>query len=253
MEAVWLWTTEGWNQPGNGMMGAVSLSTDTRAPGEVPGSPPATRHRAGLWKDPRLVIGVALVAVSALLGATLLGGADATVGVWAARTPLARGQDVTAGDLVRRQVRFAEQADADRYVSAGTTLPSDAVLVRDVGPGELLPRAALGTAADGSSVEVPLSVPAEAVPATVRSGSVVDVWVTPDPSLAPAGSAVGGDTESALVFAGVTVLAVSRSGGALGPSPTRQVIVGVEADLEDRLPAALARVARGSVVLVRRP
>lgn len=234
-------------------MTPVSLSTDPRARGvEVPGSPPATRHRAALWKDPRLVVGVALVALSALFGATVLGGADATVGVWATRAPLARGQDVGPGDLVRREVRFADQVDADRYLSADSTLPDGAVLARDVGPGELLPRAALGAGSGASSVEVPLSVPAEAVPATVRRGSVVDVWVTPDPDLAPAGSPEGSGTESALVFGQVTVLAVSRSGGALGPSATRQVIVGVEPGQERTLPTALARLARGSVVLVRR-
>ncbi|MGZ5416852.1 MAG: SAF domain-containing protein [Nocardioides sp.] len=230
----------------------MSLSTEPRARGaEVPGSPPATRHRVSLWKDPRLVVGVALVAVSALFGATLLGGADATVGVWAARDALARGQDVGPDDLVRREVRFADRADADRYVSAGSPLPDGAVLLRDVGPGELLPRAALGTGSGVGQVEVPLSVPAEAVPATVRRGSVVDVWVTADPSLAPAtkDEQVG----STLVFGRVTVLAVSRSGGALGPSATRQVIVGVEPGQEDTIPAALATIARGSVVLVRRP
>ena len=217
----------------------------------MPGSPPATRHRVSFWKDPRLVVGVALVAVSALFGATLLGGADATVGVWAAREPLARGQDVGPADLVRREVRFADQADADRYVSAGSAFPDGAVLLRDVGPGELLPRAALGTGSGAGQVEVPLSVPAESVPATVRPGSVVDVWVTADPSLAPAGK--DDQAGSSLVFGQVTVLSVSRSGGALGPSATRQVIVGVEPGQEDTIPAALATIARGSVVLVRRP
>jgi hypothetical protein len=55
------------------------------------------------------------------------------------------------------------------------------------------------------------------------------------------------------VFAGVTVVAVSRSGGALGPTPTRQVIVGVEDSVQDYLPTALAELARGWVVLVRKP
>jgi hypothetical protein len=232
----------------------VSLSTDPRARGvEVPGSPPATRRRAGFWTDPRLAVGVALVAVSALLGATLLGGADATVGVWAARVALSDGQALSAEDLVCREVRFADQADADRYVSADKALPSGTVLARDVGPGELVPRAALGTAEGADPVvEVPLSVPTDAVPATLRPGSVVDVWVTPDPALA-ADAADGEGADASLVLGRVRVLSVSRAGGALGPSATRQVIVGVEPDQEDALPAALAQLARGSVVLVRRP
>jgi hypothetical protein len=231
----------------------VSLSTDPRARGvEVPGSPPATRHRARFWTDPRLAVGVALVAVSALLGATLLGGADATVGVWAARVALTDGQPLSAEDLVRREVRFADQADADRYVSADAAPPAGTVLARDVGAGELVPRAALGAPDRAAVVEVPLSVPADAVPATLRPGSVVDVWVTPDPALT-SGTAGGEGAESALVLGRVPVLSVARAGGALGPSASRQVIVGVEPGQEDALPAALAQLARGSVVLVRRP
>lgn len=232
---------------------SVSVSTDPRARGaELPASPPATRHRAGFWKDPRLAVGVALVAVCALLGATVLGGADATVGVWAARVPLTDGQALVAGDLVRREVRFTADGDANRYVSADAPLPAGTVLTRDVGPGELLPRATLGTTDRAAAVEVPLSVPTDAVPATLRPGSVVDVWVTPDPDLAADVSAAK-DAGSVLVLGRVRVLSVSRAGGALGPTASRQVIVGVEPSQEDALPAALAQLARGSVVLVRRP
>lgn len=232
----------------------MSLSTDPRArAADVPGSPPATRHRARAWKDPRLAVGVALVAVCALLGATVLGGADATVGVWAARVPLTGGQALAADHLVRREVRFADQTDADRYVSASDALPAGTTLARDVGPGELLPRAALRTAGGAAAaVEVPLSVPTEVVPATLRPGSVVDVWVTPDPDLA-ADASRAADADSVLVLGRVTVLSVSRAGGSLGPSAVRQVIVGVEPGQEDLLPGALAQLARGSVVLVRRP
>lgn len=231
----------------------VSVSTDSRArSADLPGSPPATRPRAGFWKDPRLAVGVALVAVCALLGATLLGGADATAGVWAARAPLVEGQAVTAADLVRREVRFADQTDADRYLSADAALPAGAVLARDVGPGELLPRGVLGGGSTEAAVEVPLSVPTDGVPATLRPGSLVDVWVTPDPDVAADVSATRA-AESSLVLARVKVLSFSRAGGALGPSATRQVIVGVEPGQEDALPVALAQLARGSVVLVRRP
>lgn len=231
----------------------MSVSTDPRASGTgLPGSPPAARHRAGLWRDPRLAVGVALVAVCALLGATVLGGADATVGVWAARVPLTGGQALAPADLVRREVRFADGADADRYVSADAPLPAGTVLTRDVGPGELLPRTTLGSTGRAAAVEVPLSVPTDAVPATLRAGSVVDVWVTPDPDLAADASAAG-DAGSVLVLGRVRVVSLSRAGGALGPTATRQVIVGVEPSQEDALPTALAQLARGSVVLVRRP
>ncbi len=199
------------------------------------------------------MVGVALVAVSALFGAVLLGGGQATSAVWAARGAMAEGQPVAAADLVRREVRFVDPAQRDRYLSAETPVPDAAVLARDVGAGELLPVAALAAGPPQQVVEVPLDVPADAVPATVRRGSVVDVWVTPDPALDPGGDGSADPVRSALVFGRVRVLAVSRGGGALGPRATSQVIVGVVPAQEKGLPEALARLARGSVVLVRRP
>jgi hypothetical protein len=233
------------------MMSPVSTSADSRGPVENPAaSPPASRLPQARWRDPRLVVGIAIVALSVLLGARLLGSADDSVGVWATRTELSAGQQLAAGDLVRRQVRFADGSDADRYLSADAAVPAGSALVRDVGAGELLPRGALGVVAGEPLVEVPLSVGTDAVPVTVRVGSVVDVWVTTDPTEAQA--ARGRPQESTLVFDDVRIVAAPRSGAALGPSATRQVIVGVGADQQGRLPAAIAAVSRGIVLITRR-
>jgi hypothetical protein len=200
------------------------------------------------------VVGIAVIAVCALLGARLLDASDDTVPVWAARGSLAEGQPLTAADVTRRQVRFADRADADRYLSAESALPDGTVLARAVGAGELLPRAAVGPAGTGDLTEVPLSVGTEAVPATVRVGSVVDVWVTPDGTLTDAGSATGGAPggpvpRSTLVFDDVAVVSAPRTGTSLGPAATRQVIVGVGGEQLSRLPRALAALAGGTVVL----
>lgn len=229
------------------MMVPVSL-TETRAT-ELPASPRATRHRASAWRDPRLLVGVVLVAGSGLLGATLLAG-DATVAVWATRDALAEGEPVRADALVRREVRFSDQSDADRYLAAADTLPGGATLSRDVGAGELLPRAAIAQDQEAPVVELPLRVAAEAVPATVRTGSVVDVWVTPSPDRA---ATIDGDAAARLVLSDVRVLAVSRGGGALGAAAERQVIVGLDQAQEPDLAGALAEMAAGDVVLVRKP
>ncbi len=153
--------------------------------------------------------------------------------------------------VVRREVRFADQADADRYVSAARPLPGGAVFVRDVGPGELVPRAAISTEPSAPVLEVPLRVADEAVPASVRTGSRVDVWVTPGPDAALSGNADAGT--AVVVLEDVSVLAVSRDGSALGPAAERQVIVGLEQSREAELADALGEMATGSVVLVRRP
>ncbi len=232
------------------MIGTMTAGTDSRpAPVSAPASPEATRHRSRAWRDPRLVVGVGLVALSVLLGARLLGGAHATVGVWAARSTLHAGQRLRPADLVRTEVRFDNRADADRYLSAGAPITPGTLLARDVGAGELLPRAAVSGRRAGPLTEVPLAVPAESVPTTVRVGSVVDVWVTPDPGTD--GSSARTTAKAMLVFDDVAVVATPRSGTALGPSASRQVIVGVDGAQQARLPEALARVAGGTVLLTR--
>lgn len=218
---------------------------------QTPVSPAATRSVRSRWRDPRLVLGVALVATCALLGARLLASADDTVGVWTARSTLDAGRLVTGADVVRREVRFADQRAADRYLSAEEALPAGTSLARTVGEGELLPRAALAAGGGARLTEVPLSVETESVPATVRVGTLVDVWVTPDLAVSGAGAAAEGSraARSTLVFDDVSVVSAPHPGSSLGPTATRQVIVGVAPDQEARLPTSLAALARGSVVL----
>jgi len=195
-----------------------------------------------------VIVGVVIVAGSGLLGATLLSDED-TVSVWATRDALAAGEPVRGDALARREVRFADQDDADRYVSAARPVPPGATAARDVGAGELLPRAAIATEAEPPVAEVPLRVAAEAVPLSVRPGSVVDVWVTPLPDRAAVGDAGPAD----LVMSGVRVLAVSHGGGAFGAATERQVVVGLDQSQESDLDEALAAIAGGDVVLVRTP
>lgn len=144
-----------------------------------PGTPPpaATRASAPGWRDPRLWIGVAIVAVSVIVGARLLGSADRTESVWAVTGDLSVGDRVTAEDLVSRRVHFADGGDLDLYFTTRQALPRDARLLRPVGSGELLPRSALGAAGGSDSLLLPLAVPPASVPPGVGPGSVVDVYV----------------------------------------------------------------------------
>lgn len=228
----------------------VWVSAPTTGPSPVhqaPVSPAARRPQASSWRDPRLVIGIVIVAVSVVLGAKLLGGADDTVGVWAVREAMSRGATVGTGDLVRRDLGFAGSADADRYLSADVGVPAGSTLSRDVGAGELLPRAALGNGPEQSLVEVPLSVDSGSVPSTVRVGSVVDVWVTPTKVSANSRSA-----PAELVFDDVTVVSAPRPRDSLGPSSPRQVIVGVGPADATALPQALAALVSGTVIVTKR-
>jgi hypothetical protein len=207
--------------------------------------PPAARRtgRPG-WRDPRLVVGVAVVAISVVLGARIFAAADDTVQVWAAARDLQPGTTLQAADLEPHRIRFTSTDDANRYLSAAATAPVGAVLARPVGSGELLPRAALGSGEREPWVEVPVAAATEAVPATVRAGSRVDVWVTPDrPTRAR--------ERSVLVLDDVRVVAAPAAGGTFGAGSTRQLVVGVPASDEDLLATALAQAAGGAVVVTR--
>jgi hypothetical protein len=169
--------------------------------------------------------------------------------VWVTSGALAEGQRVGAADVVRRQVHFEDQAAADHYLSADEALPAGATLDRGVGPGELLPRAALRAGGVQPVTELPLSVGADAVPGSLRSGSVVDVWVTPRSAAGGAADPARRSTRAVLVLDDVPVVSAPRTGTSLGPTATRQVIVGVGADQADRLPASIATLAAGDAVL----
>jgi hypothetical protein len=184
------------------------------------------------------------VLASVLLGARLLGGADDTVAVYRATGDLAAGQQVGSGDLTEAAVRFATPQEAGAYVAAGAALPEGAVLLRDVGEGELVPRSALGAAGSATLTEVPLPVATDAVPEGVGRGSLVDVWVT------PAEDATGRTATAVLVLDDVPVLAAPVGSTALGPDTTRQVVVGVD-ESSTELSPALARIAAGAVVVTR--
>ena len=53
--------------------------------------PRATRSRPPGWRNPRLLLGIVLVAGSVVLGARLLAAADDTVAVWAVSADLPDG------------------------------------------------------------------------------------------------------------------------------------------------------------------
>ena len=207
----------------------------------------AQRSRRPGWRNPRLLVGLLLVAASVVIGARLMAAADDTVGVWAVARDLPAGASLGEGDLQRRQVRFPDGATADSYLAATDEVPPAATLNRPVSAGELLPRAAIAGQAGHDLVEVPISVAVDDLPATVRQGSVVDVWV------APKLGAVSGQRSTAVpVLSDVTVVAVPRGSNSLAPESTRQVIVGVPAERAGELGKALGGISEGRVVIARK-
>lgn len=190
-----------------------------------PDAPNATRATAPGWRDPRLWIGVAIVAVSVVAGARLLGAADDSVTVWAVESDMGAGDTVTSEDLVAERVRFVEDGALDTYFLADEELPSDLQLKRGVGAGELLPRAAVGPAADGVTIQLPVAVDTAVVPPAVRAGSVVDVYLTgATDERGGRGTAVD---RSEAVLEGVTVIEAPALDESFAVSGRRQLVLAV--------------------------
>ena len=196
------------------------------APGDVPA--PATRATRPGWRDPRLWVGVAVVAVSVVAGARLLASADDSVPVWVAAGDLAAGAELAAADLEARQVRFVDGADLDRYLPADEPLPTDARLLRGVGEGELVPRTALRAGEDAGVLQLPIAVDPALVPGSVSTGSVVSVYVRDTTRCR--------DCEGAALEE-VTVLDAPAVDDLTG---ARQLVVAVEREDADRWFALLA-------------
>jgi hypothetical protein len=204
--------------------------------------PPALRARRPGWRDPRLWIGVAILAASVLVGARVFAQADDLVAVWAVTQTHAEGDTLVEADLVAHRVRFAESDDAARYLLVSDPLPADLHLRRGLGAGELVPRSALGPAATSGLVTVPLGLPALAVPPAVRAGSHVDIWVTTDND--------DGRPVARPLLRDVVVIAAPAATDGFGVGGDRQLVLGVTADQEESLGRVLAAVGDSTITVV---
>lgn len=206
-------------------------------------------ERSG-WRDPRLWIGVLLIASSVVVGARLFTAADDAVALWAVDGSFAAGSALSKDDVVARNVRFADAADEDLYLSAAEPLPDGMVLSRSVGPGELVARAALEPADASERVQVPLEVDPNRVPGAVTTGSVVDVYVI------DRGEASRSNRQAAEIgpaLAEVTVVAAPEFEETFAVSGFRQIVVAVDAAAAPEFEALLGSLADPVVrVLLRR-
>jgi hypothetical protein len=140
---------------------------------ELP-KPTAARLRKPSWRDSRLVVGLVLVLLSMAIGAKVIASVNDTVPMYAAAAALVPGQPVSQKDVKRVDVQLG--ANEGRYVAADHDIAANTFALRDVRPGELLPRSALGTKADVNLK--PVSVPVDGGGAAqLTAGSIVDVWV----------------------------------------------------------------------------
>lgn len=193
-------------------------------PTALPAGPSPRRVRPPRWLDLRLLLGVLLVLGSVLLGARVVGAADATVPVWAAAGDLAAGTELAQDDLVAVDVRLDDAADA--YLSTATR-PVGRTLARAVRAGELVPGSVLEEPAE--LVQVALPVQAGFVPPGLRRGGLVDVYAVADPA-AGATAETGGSVTPVVLRAPVQALSGRTDGVLSTPTTTVQVVVSVAAD-----------------------
>ena len=201
---------------------------------------PSVRLRKPSWKDPRLLVGLLLVLASIAAVTAVVGSADQTTGVYAARADIPVGAVVTSADLTVVAVRLDDLQLA--YLGVDEGVPEDAVATHLLRAGELVPRAALGAADELDRKPVGLTID-DPLPAGTATGSRVDVWV----SLEGEGGTWEPPTQL-LEAAEISELTVSESalGGGTG-STLVHVLVGDETLPE--LLAALLNEARIAIVL----
>ena len=200
-------------------------------------SPSAARTAVRRLRDPRMWIGVLLVATSATVAGRVLAAADDTVQVWSASRDLPVGAQINDADLVATSVHFGDAGTAESYVRLDSALVGQQ-LALPVGAGQLISRSAIaGTARPAS--EIPIGVAAADVPTDLAAGDRVDVWALPDD---------GQRGDVARVMREVRVVAVSQPEIAAAGGD-REVLLAV--DSPSQVAAALGGLAGARAVLVR--
>jgi hypothetical protein len=206
----------------------VSASTTTTA----------VRLKKPSWKDPRLLLGLLLVLASVAGVVSLVGAADQTTEVYAAKGPIAVGERLTAENVNRVKVRLGDVEG--HYVTAEAGLPVGMVAVQRIGPDQLVPRDSLGKPDALNRKPVAITID-EALPEQVAAGSRVDAWVAlPD--------ARNGFSEPKLLLPGAEIAEVTPGSTALGSSRSTVVMVLVTDEQMPRLLGAQANKAKISVV-----
>lgn len=129
-------------------------------------------HMFGLLREPRVVIGIALLFIATITGGIFMQHATARIAVWQVDHPIAAGTVLERGDVHMAEVAgdVAAYAKVDQQVVGRT-------VSRPLDAGELLPAATLSSGA-ASFDEV--MVPAEVLhmPDGLVRGERVDVWLT---------------------------------------------------------------------------
>jgi hypothetical protein len=209
----------------------------------VPTGAPAPRLRRPSWRDPRLLVGLVLLLTSVAVGARVVALADHTEPVYAARTTLPTGTPLTVDVLDVVRVRLTG-TDAE-YLDAKRSLPAGHVLIRTVGPGEIVPLTSIAPA--DQLLSRPVNIPIDGEPpAGLAPGGLVDLWA----SAKRQDDVGGGYEEPARIARTVEVYDVRTPDNGLSASRTASVEVLLPSEELAPVLDALANQARVVVLPV---
>lgn len=188
------------------------------------GRAPSLTIRRPHWRDPRLGVGVVLVAVAVALGAWTFAQADRTEPVYEASGTITAGEPLDETTLTLTRARL--NGLSERYLTP-ESLEAGSVALRTIGAGELVPAAAAGRA---EHLELrPMTITTNNA-APLDSGSRVDLWVAAvDPQTREFGA-------PELIGPGVTVRSVTEDSSVFAASGGQAIEVLVP---EDLVPAVL--------------
>jgi hypothetical protein len=139
----------------------------------------AQRLSSSRWRQPRLVLGVLLVAVAMVLGARVFAALDDSVLVWRVESPARAGSPVGDLDVRAVAVRFDDADTEAAYLSADQPVPTTGAVARPLTAGQLLAVADVVPADSRTAAQLPLDVPVGSLPLDLAVGDRVDVWVVP--------------------------------------------------------------------------
>jgi hypothetical protein len=183
------------------------------------------------------MVGVLLVLVSVAAVTALLGSADKTVPMLAARDDIGVGEPVRAEDLSVVEVRLGSVESA--YLRAQDELPQGAIATALLRSGELIPASALGSPdlLDRKPVGLTIDSP---LPEGARAGSRVDVWVA-----MPDGR--NGFSQPELLLEAAEVSELSEASSALGAAESERLHVLVT---DEKMPGLLNALSNGAKINV---
>ena len=196
--------------------------------------PVAGRLRRPTWRDPRLLIGLLLIALSVVAVSTIVSSADRTTEFYAAKETL------TPGTVVERShfVVVAARISGKTYLAADSE-PWGQVVTRVVDAGELIPATSLASREDfdGRPVAVQSALP---LAEGIGPGALVDVYLTVE--------GTDGRPQTSQVGASLVVDQVTRDDSAFGSRTGETVYLVVPARDVARFLEALASEGEVSVV-----